>query len=131
MGFGASKCSEGSILTSCKSEGCLVKLCKERRDLIGAARDFKFSLSASHVLYFQSLLDIGEALDDFVKEPVVVGIDSEIRSEQNDGFQLIQGVPSSSTQVRYVVSHMIRSSVETTSELHKPEEKLFRPLLRW
>ncbi|KAL9677159.1 hypothetical protein QQ045_005386 [Rhodiola kirilowii] len=68
MGCGVSRSSEGSLVNLCKEEGCLVSLCKQRKDLIGSARDCRYALSVSHVLYLQSLLEFSKALDVFFKE---------------------------------------------------------------
>ncbi|KFK37663.1 hypothetical protein AALP_AA3G012400 [Arabis alpina] len=50
----------------------LLNLCKERKQLIKAARDARFHLAKSHLLYFQSLLDFSNALNDFVHKDLVV-----------------------------------------------------------
>ncbi|KFK27059.1 hypothetical protein AALP_AA8G329000 [Arabis alpina] len=50
----------------------LLNLCKERKQLIRAARDARFHLTKSHLLYFQSLLDFSNALNDFVHKDLVV-----------------------------------------------------------
>lgn len=54
----------------------LVTLCKERRDFIKTASNHRYALAASHVAYFQSLKNIGDALRQFVDEELVIGTDS-------------------------------------------------------
>ncbi|XP_065616456.1 nitrate regulatory gene2 protein-like isoform X1 [Quercus suber] len=54
----------------------LVTLCKERRDFIKTASHHRYALAASHVAYFQSLKNIGDALRHFVDEELVIGTDS-------------------------------------------------------
>ncbi|CAM8993692.1 unnamed protein product [Rhodiola kirilowii] len=76
MGCGASRSSEGSFVNLCKEEGCLVSLCKQRKDLIGAARDCRYALSASNVLYLQSLFEFSKALDVFFQDAEVVSVES-------------------------------------------------------
>ncbi|KAF6152820.1 hypothetical protein GIB67_004649 [Kingdonia uniflora] len=56
----------------------LVNLCRERKELIKAAADHRYALATSHVLYFQSLRDVGEALQRFVEEELVIGDDGSM-----------------------------------------------------
>uniref|UniRef100_A0A7N0TBC4 BZIP transcription factor n=1 Tax=Kalanchoe fedtschenkoi TaxID=63787 RepID=A0A7N0TBC4_KALFE len=101
------------------SEGCLVGLCKERKDLIRAARDCRYALAESHVLYLRSLLDLGEALDVFLKEAAVVNVGSRSSSSVDDS-------PIHSDEG----SHLELSSVDSesvflgslTDEVHQGEE---------
>ncbi|OVA07931.1 protein of unknown function DUF632 [Macleaya cordata] len=51
----------------------LVIRCRERKELIKAAVDHRYSLAASHVTYFRSLKDVGDALRRFVDEELVIG----------------------------------------------------------
>ncbi|KAK1384495.1 nitrate regulatory gene2 protein [Heracleum sosnowskyi] len=65
----------------------LVIRCKERKELIKAAADYRYSLSAAHILYFSSLNDVGEALCRFVDEEFVVGgspLDSPVLTLPSD-----------------------------------------------
>ncbi|KAH0859468.1 hypothetical protein HID58_087729 [Brassica napus] len=50
----------------------LLNLCKERKELIRAARDARYHLAKSHLLYFQSLLDFTNALNQFVHKDLIV-----------------------------------------------------------
>ncbi|EOA36552.1 hypothetical protein CARUB_v10011692mg [Capsella rubella] len=50
----------------------LLSLCKERKELIKAARDARYHLARSHLLYFKSLLDFTKALNHFVHKDLVV-----------------------------------------------------------
>ncbi|KAK4747665.1 hypothetical protein SAY87_014251 [Trapa incisa] len=66
MGCGGSKVDDTHI----------VSLCRERKQLIRAAADHRYELAAAHVLYFQSLTTVGEALRKFVEEELVIGANS-------------------------------------------------------
>ncbi|CDY42454.1 BnaA10g08300D [Brassica napus] len=50
----------------------LLNLCRERKELIRAARDARYHLAKSHLLYFQSLLDFTNALNQFVHKDLIV-----------------------------------------------------------
>ncbi|KAF9611241.1 hypothetical protein IFM89_028311 [Coptis chinensis] len=50
----------------------LVTLCRERKELIKAAGDHRYALAASHMAYFRSLKDVGDALRRFVDEEIVM-----------------------------------------------------------
>ncbi|KAL6962167.1 hypothetical protein U1Q18_037121 [Sarracenia purpurea var. burkii] len=50
----------------------LVIRCRERKELIKAAADHRYSLAAAHVAYFHSLKDVGDALRRFVDEELVL-----------------------------------------------------------
>ncbi|KAL3641254.1 hypothetical protein CASFOL_016222 [Castilleja foliolosa] len=49
----------------------LVMKCRERRDLIRAAANYRYALAAAHVSYFRSLKDVGDALRKFVDEELI------------------------------------------------------------
>ncbi|KFK42143.1 hypothetical protein AALP_AA2G216900 [Arabis alpina] len=66
MGCGGSKVDEQQ----------LVILCRERKQLIKAASYHRTSLAAAHLVYFQSLSDVGEAIRRFVDEEIVIGASS-------------------------------------------------------
>ncbi|XP_059299121.1 nitrate regulatory gene2 protein-like isoform X2 [Lycium ferocissimum] len=51
----------------------LVIRCKERKELIKAAANYRYALAAAHISYFHSLKDVGEALRKFVDEELIVG----------------------------------------------------------
>ncbi|XP_010527072.1 PREDICTED: uncharacterized protein LOC104804460 [Tarenaya hassleriana] len=56
----------------------LMNLCKERKELIKAARGARYYLATAHVLYFRSLVQFGNALNQFVqKELIVIPISSD------------------------------------------------------
>lgn len=111
MGCGASKCGDGDILNLCKSEGCLVSLCKERNDLIRAARECRNAVSASHVLYLQSLLDFGEALDVLLKKAIV-----DHHSSSSEVDSPLHSVEGTHLEVLSVVSGPVSS---LTDEVHQ------------
>ncbi|KAG5601248.1 hypothetical protein H5410_032618 [Solanum commersonii] len=54
----------------------LVIRCRERKDLIKAAANYRYALAAAHVSYFHSLKDVGDALRKFVDEELIVGSSS-------------------------------------------------------
>ncbi|CAN4097739.1 unnamed protein product [Withania somnifera] len=54
----------------------LVIRCRERKELIKAAANYRYALAAAHVSYFHSLKDVGEALRKFVDEELIVGSSS-------------------------------------------------------
>ncbi|GAV71958.1 DUF632 domain-containing protein/DUF630 domain-containing protein [Cephalotus follicularis] len=60
-------CNESKI-----DELPLVTLCRQRRDLIKAASDHRYALAASHVAYFHSLRQVGEAITKFANEDLVI-----------------------------------------------------------
>lgn len=51
----------------------LVTLCRERKQLLKAAADHRYAFAASHVAYFYSLKDVGDAFRKFVEEELVTG----------------------------------------------------------
>ncbi|CAL5324008.1 unnamed protein product [Camellia sinensis] len=53
----------------------IVKLCRERKDLIKAAKDCRYALASSHNSYFQSLLDVGNSLHKLVEEEVMTSVE--------------------------------------------------------
>ncbi|KAA8531127.1 hypothetical protein F0562_005836 [Nyssa sinensis] len=53
----------------------LVSLCRERKELIKATVDCRCALASAHILYFQSLLDVSNALNGFIEEELVVSVD--------------------------------------------------------
>lgn len=54
----------------------LVIRCRERKELIKAAANYRYALAAAHVSYFHSLKDVGDALRKFVDEELIVGSSS-------------------------------------------------------
>ncbi|ESQ27368.1 hypothetical protein EUTSA_v10018106mg [Eutrema salsugineum] len=54
----------------------LVILCRERKELIKAASHHRSALAVAHLVYFQSLSDVGEAIQRFVDEEIAVGSSS-------------------------------------------------------
>ncbi|KAI8030163.1 Nitrate regulatory gene2 protein [Camellia lanceoleosa] len=53
----------------------IVKLCRERKDLIKAAKDWRYALASAHNSYFQSLLDVGNSLQKLVEEEVMTSVE--------------------------------------------------------
>ncbi|KAG7587378.1 hypothetical protein ISN45_Aa02g025790 [Arabidopsis thaliana x Arabidopsis arenosa] len=66
MGCGGSKVDNQPI----------VILCRERKELIKAASYNRSALAVAHLTYFQSLSDVGEAIQRFVDEEVAAGFSS-------------------------------------------------------
>ncbi|XP_027361085.1 uncharacterized protein LOC113869121 [Abrus precatorius] len=50
----------------------LVSLCKERKEFIKAAKYCRFDLVSSFVLYLESLLELGNALNKYVEQELVI-----------------------------------------------------------
>ncbi|CAN8291990.1 unnamed protein product [Cochlearia groenlandica] len=85
----------------------LVILCRERKKLIKAASYHRCALAAAHLSYFQSLRDVGESIQRFVDEELVVGgggstPDSPVLTLPSDeGKFHKQKIQSSSTSVSH------------------------------
>ncbi|XP_017246961.1 uncharacterized protein LOC108218503 [Daucus carota subsp. sativus] len=86
-------CLEGFVIVGMGCGGSkvddlpLVIRCRERKELIKAAVDHRYALSTAHILYFRSLIDVGEALRRFVDEEIVVGespLDSPVLTLPSD-----------------------------------------------
>ncbi|XP_021275312.1 uncharacterized protein LOC110410061 isoform X2 [Herrania umbratica] len=79
------------ISTSKMDSSPLLRLCRERKELIRAAADCRYQLAAAHIVYLQSLLDVGNALNHFVEEEMLVLSDCSIESseENNSDAELI------------------------------------------
>ena len=74
MGCAVSKLGDSSLLS----------LCKERKELIMAATNYRYALASSHILYLRALLDVGDALSQFVDEGAVSSVDSPQNSLSKD-----------------------------------------------
>ncbi|CAA0830889.1 Protein of unknown function (DUF630 and DUF632 [Striga hermonthica] len=66
----------------------LVVRCRERRDLIRAAANHRYSLAAAHISYFRSLRDVGDALRRFVDEELVTAASSSNSSFSSPSLTL-------------------------------------------
>lgn len=62
----------------------LVSLCRERKELIQALVDCRYHLASAHVMYFQSLLDVANALTQFVHQDLLIISDSDSSSSDDD-----------------------------------------------
>ncbi|GKU87622.1 hypothetical protein SLEP1_g1990 [Rubroshorea leprosula] len=118
MGCGGSKADNSA----------LVKLCKERKEYIKAASDYRFALAAAHVTYFQSLRDVGDAIRRFVDEELVLGdssppSDSPVLTLPPDDFKLSSKKKrKGGGDTRDSSSTSISHSIEDNSSKHvKPE----------
>ena len=74
MGFAVSKLGDSSLLS----------LCKERKELIMAATNCRYALASSHILYLRALLDVADALSQFVDEGAVSSVDPPQNSLSKD-----------------------------------------------
>ncbi|CAL9243549.1 unnamed protein product [Arabidopsis halleri] len=74
----------GIVASKGDSNTPLLNLCKERKELIRAARDGRYHLARSHLLYFKSLLDFSKALNQFVHKDLVVIPYSDDDSSSSD-----------------------------------------------
>ena len=74
----------GIVASKGDSNTPLLNLCKERKELIKAARDARYHLARSHLLYFKSLLDFSKALKQFVHKDLVVIPYSDDDSSSSD-----------------------------------------------
>ncbi|OWM85103.1 hypothetical protein CDL15_Pgr027890 [Punica granatum] len=93
----------------------LVTLCRERKELIRAAADHRYELAAAHVLYFQSLTTVGEALRKFVEEELVIGTSSG----SSPGSPVLT-LPSDDRKPRKP-SDKVKNSSSSTSISHNAE----------
>ena len=74
----------GIVASKGDSNTPLLNLCKERKELIKAARDARYHLARSHLLYFKSLLDFSKALKQFLHKDLVVIPYSDDDSSSSD-----------------------------------------------
>uniref|UniRef100_A0A7N0RGP1 Uncharacterized protein n=1 Tax=Kalanchoe fedtschenkoi TaxID=63787 RepID=A0A7N0RGP1_KALFE len=93
-------------------ESMLVKLCRERKELIKAAAEHRYALAAAHLCYLKSLRDIGDSLQKFVDEEIVIGGSSEpdspvltLPSEEGKARRSDGKSSSSSTSISHSASH--------------------------
>ncbi|CAM8998712.1 unnamed protein product [Rhodiola kirilowii] len=114
-------------------ESMLVKLCRERKELIKAAAGHRYALAAAHLCYLKSLKDIGESLEKFVYEEIVVGGSSEpdspvltLPSDEGKRRRSDGKSSSSSTSISHSASHSHNHSPgmegEEDSHLHLSSE---------
>ncbi|KAL6958056.1 hypothetical protein U1Q18_040406 [Sarracenia purpurea var. burkii] len=61
----------------------LVDLCRERKELIKAAKDCRYALASAHIFYFQSFLDVGNALFWLVEEEVVTSVEQQSNTDSD------------------------------------------------
>lgn len=110
-------------------ESMLVKLCRERKEMIKAAGAHRYALAAAHLYYLKSLKDIGESLEKFVDEEIVVGGSSEpdspvltLPSDEGKKRRSDGKSESSSTSISHSASHSHNHSPgreeEEDSHLH-------------
>ncbi|KAL2498554.1 hypothetical protein Adt_24104 [Abeliophyllum distichum] len=59
-----------------KVDSELVNFCRERKESIRAARDFRYTLACAHVTYFHSLQDVESAIRNFMEEALVISTNS-------------------------------------------------------
>lgn len=83
----------------------LVNLCRKRKKLIKAARDFRYALASAHVVYFQSFVNVGNSLYLLVEEGVVTSVEEPLT------------IDSDHQSTGKVSSHLDFSSLESDSDL--------------
>ncbi|KAF8404075.1 hypothetical protein HHK36_008952 [Tetracentron sinense] len=113
MGCGASKVDDLPLVT----------LCRERKDLIKAAADHRYSLASAHVSYFRSLKNVGDALRRFVDEELVIGVASPPASPvltlpSDEGKRKKDRNSSSSTSISLSHHHSPEEDSHSHSHLH-------------
>ncbi|WOL11919.1 hypothetical protein Cni_G20683 [Canna indica] len=112
---------------SSKAEECkLVSLCRERLELIRAARNRRYALASAHSAYFRALIAVGEALHRFVEEelapasPFIVlpSPEGKEKPESGIGAAAVASTSSSATPLSHSLSmessHLPLSSVSET-----------------
>ncbi|KAF9681835.1 hypothetical protein SADUNF_Sadunf05G0043900 [Salix dunnii] len=62
----------------------LMNLCKERKEFIKAAVDCRYELVSAHIMYMQSFLDMGHALDRFLEEDLEIISDFSCNCSDED-----------------------------------------------
>lgn len=93
----------------------LVRLCRERRDLIRAASHHRYALAAAHLAYFQSLKDVGDAIRKFVDEELVIASPSASSSPDSPVLNLPSDEGKSAR-------NKTKISSSSTSISHKEED---------
>ncbi|XP_043720495.1 protein ALTERED PHOSPHATE STARVATION RESPONSE 1-like [Telopea speciosissima] len=103
----------------------LVTLCKKRKEYIKATANHRYALASSHVSYFRSLKDVGEALCRFVEEELVIGVGSSPPSSPVLTLPSDEGKKkkdnkdsSSSTSLSHSLSFSHHHSPEEDSHIH-------------
>ncbi|CAA7013421.1 unnamed protein product [Microthlaspi erraticum] len=105
----------------------LVILCRERKELIKAASHHRSALAVAHLVYFQSLCDVGEAIRRFADEDILVGGSSSSASPDSPVLTLPsdEGKPTkhkrispSSTSISHSVIEEEGESEEDTEDSH-------------
>ncbi|KAJ7957070.1 Protein of unknown function (DUF630 and DUF632) [Quillaja saponaria] len=110
MGIGVSKSDSSQ----------LVNLCKERKESIKGAKHCRYDLVSANVFYFQSLLDVGNALNRYVEEEFVI-IDgspqdstSDIEAFEEDSYLKF---PSSDSDLESLFDHVPNDAEERRGPL--------------
>ncbi|KAF5745046.1 hypothetical protein HS088_TW07G00627 [Tripterygium wilfordii] len=86
MGIGLSKWDNSPLLS----------LCKERKEFIKAAIDCRYDLASAHIMYLQSLVDVGNAFTRFIEEDLVIKVDSNHESSEENSHSKIPSMDSES-----------------------------------
>lgn len=108
----------------------LVIRCRERKELIKAAANYRYALAAAHVSYFHSLKDVGDALRKFVDEELIVGSSSSSHSTPSSPSLMLPderkiGSNASGTHLKHKSSGSsisISSSSSSISRFHDEDE---------
>lgn len=106
MGCGGSKIDDLPLVTHCR----------ERKDFIKAASEYRYSLAAAHVAYFQSLTKVGDSLRHFVDEDFVISSPSSpvitLPSDQGKKTKKRPNVNDSSSTPSISLSHLASPTQE-------------------
>ncbi|XP_013685244.2 protein ALTERED PHOSPHATE STARVATION RESPONSE 1-like isoform X3 [Brassica napus] len=81
----------------------LVILCRERKDLIKTASHHRTALAVAHLVYLQSLRDVGEAIQRFVDEESVVSSSAVLTLPSDEGKPKKRKGSISSTSISHSV----------------------------
>uniref|UniRef100_A0A1J3IGJ1 DUF632 domain-containing protein n=2 Tax=Noccaea caerulescens TaxID=107243 RepID=A0A1J3IGJ1_NOCCA len=102
----------------------LVILCRERKELIKAASHHRSALAVAHLVYFQSLCDVGEAIRRFADEEIVVG--GSLSSSSPDSPVLTlpsdEGKPTKKKRISPSSTSISHSIIEEEGELEEDTE---------
>ncbi|KAL1214581.1 Protein ROLLING AND ERECT LEAF 2 [Cardamine amara subsp. amara] len=101
----------------------LVILCRQRKELIKEASHHRSALAAAHLVYFQSLSDVGEAIRRYVDEEVLVASSSDspvltLPSDEGKPNKHKRFSPSSTASISHSVIEEEEEEGTEDSHLH-------------
>lgn len=124
MGCGVSKADDSP----------LVKLCKERKEYVKTALEFRYALAAAHVTYFHSLLAVGDAIRKFVEEEIIAADSSpqdspvltlpskDFNSKSSSKHNRNHTHDSSSSSISHSIEENTSRNVKSEKELSDAED---------